>query len=231
MRRALFGVGGAAVLTLAACSTGGGPAASTSAAQSAPSSSSAPSAVSVASPIPPSAAPIAPPTVFSGVGSATVAITKPAGTTAVIATITGNQYSHHLGVRALDGSQQHLVESDYPYTGSTLLDGDGGNTTKLFVHAYGPWSITLSDPRTAPVFDHAYNGSGDTVLVYQGKGGTATVSGGAQGTTFQVRSYSAGRPGGYLVTSTSAYSGQINWPSGTAVIAVRATGAWSISIS
>lgn len=231
MRRALLALSAAGALAAAGCSANAGTSTGTEAQTPSGSTSSSPSAVSVASPVPPSAAPIAPPTVFTGSGSATVAITKPAGTTAVIATITGNQYSHHLGVRALDGSQQHLVESDVPYSGSTLLDGDGGTTTKLYVHAYGPWSITLSDPRTAPVFDHAYNGTGDTVLVYEGKGGTATVSGGAQGTNLQIRAYSSGRPGGYLLSAPAPYNGQIPWPAGTAVITVRASGTWSIAVS
>ena len=227
----MLALSAAGVLAVAGCGPSGGSSSSSEAQSPSKSSSSAPSAVSVASPIPPSAAPIAAPTVFTGSGSATVPITKPAGTTAVIATITGNQYSHHLGVRALDGTQQHLVESDIPYSGSTLLDGDGGTTTKLFVHAYGPWSITLSDPRTAPVFDHAYNGTGDTVLVYEGKGGTATVSGGTQGSTLQIRAYSGGRPAGYILSAPAPYNGQLHWSGGTVLITVRTIGAWSISIS
>lgn len=230
----MLALSAAGALAVAGCGPSGGSSSSAGAQASSTassSSSSAPSAVTVASPIPPSTAPIAPPTVFTGVGSATVPITKPAGTTAVIATITGNPYSHHLGVRALDGAREYLVESDAPYSGSTLLDGDGGTTTKLFVHAYGPWSITLSDPRTAPVFDHAYSGTGDTVLVYEGNGGTATVSGGTQGSTMQIRAYSGGRPAGYILSAPAPYNGQLHWSSGTAVISVRATGAWSISIS
>src|SRR6476469_2403804 len=111
MRRALLALSAAGALAAAGCSANAGTSSGTQAQTPSRSTSSAPSAVSVASPIPPSAAPIAPPTVFTGNGSATVPITKPAGTTAVIATITGNQYSHHLGVRALDGTQAHLVES------------------------------------------------------------------------------------------------------------------------
>lgn len=231
MRRALLALSAVGALAAAGCSANAGTSSSSEAQSPSRTTSSAPSAVSVASPSSAPVVPIAPPTVFTGVGSATVPITKPAGTTAVIATITGNQYSHHLGVRALDGAQQHLVESDVPYSGSTLLDGDGGTTTKLFVHAYGPWSITLSDPRTAPVFDHAYNGTGDTVLVYAGKGGTATFSGGAQGTNVQIRAYSGGRPGSYVLSVPGPYNGQLHWPAGTAVITVRATGPWSIAVS
>jgi hypothetical protein len=233
MRRALLALSAAGMLAATGCGGGSGPSAAAAGTNTSSESSSSsataslPAATtSVAPPVP-----IAPPTVFSGVGSATVPITKPAGTTTVVATITGNQYSHHLGVRGLDGSQDNLVQTDAPYSGSTVLDGDGGSTTRLFVHAYGPWSITLSDPRSAPVFGHAYSGSGDTVLVYQGKGGTATVTGGAAGADLQIRAYSGGRGASYILNAPAPYNGQLHWAGGTVLIAVRTTGPWTISIN
>lgn len=230
MRRALLALTAVAVLGVAGCaahaatSAGSAP---TSRATTSP-SATVPAPASVTTP--PPAVPIAPATTFSGFGETTVSITKPAGTTTVIATISGGTPGRHFGVRALDGSKQYLVEAEGVYQGSVLLDGDGNNTTQLHVFARkSPWSITLSDPRTAPTVNTGTNGTGDTVFTYQGSGGLASVTGGATGTPFQIRAYGGGRLNGGLVVATGPYNGQVVWPAGVALISVRATGPWTIS--
>lgn len=88
----------------------------------------------------------------------------------MLATITGNDAGRYFGVKGLDGDHDSLVNTTDPYNGTTLLDGNVGGTTQLQVTATGPWSITLSDPRSAPSFGKGtpYAGSGDAVLIYQG---------------------------------------------------------------
>lgn len=215
------------VLALAGCA--GTPVAfgSGTSASSTPAPSSSTAAATTSSAPPP--APIPPPVVYQGNGDTTLAITKPAGTTSVVVTVTGNAPGHYLGVRALDGKQDHLVDANGPYSGSTLLDADGGTTTKLFVRAVVPWTITLSDPRTAPVFTQAYQGTGDTVLTYEGSGGTATINGGVSGSPFVLKMFSGGQ-GRAIATGTGPYSGTVRWPSGTSLIAVKATGQWTVSV-
>lgn len=176
-------------------------------------------------------APIAPPITYSGSGDDNVlAITKPAGATTVVATITGNSAAKNFDVRGIDGEQDHLVATTSPYHGSVLVDGKGGNTTQLRVHAFGPWTITLSDPRSAPVLGPTYSGAGDTVLLYVGQGGSAVIEGGASGTPFRINVLTAGRLGGPLVQATAPYSGVVRWPGGSAVVQVSAIGSWSIGM-
>jgi len=197
------------------------PAVATTAAPSTASSSAARST--------PPPLPIAHPTVFTGSGNAVVPITKPAGATAVIATITGNQVAKHFDVRALDGYQSQLVATTAPYHGSTLLDPLGTTTTQLRVHAIGPWTITLSDARSAPVFTAGYRGSGDVVLLDESKGRTATISVAGSG-PFRIGMYGndrAYRP----ISETGPWSGTVAWPTGVSLVAVQATGAWSIAFS
>jgi hypothetical protein len=183
-------------------------------------------------PVPPSSAPapapVAPPTVFSGSGDAVVPVSKPAGATTVIATITGNADGKNFDVRALDGEQDRLVTTTAPYRGSTVLDPLGGATSQLRVHASGPWSITLSDPRSAPVFTDGFSGTGDEVLVHDGAGGAAGMQAG-DGGTFAVRLYSDGRETD-LIRATAPWTGQVRWPEGLELVAVTAIGPWSISI-
>lgn len=177
----------------------------------------------------PSLIPIAPPTVYSGSGSAVVSITKPAGATVVVATITGNQAGKHFDVRALDGCNFQLVATTAPYSGSTVLDPLGTNTTQLRVHSVGPWTITLSDARSAPVFTAGYSGSGDAVLLDRGRGRVATLNITGSG-PFRLKMYGAGRT--YRpITETGPWNGTVPWPDGVALVAVQASGAWSIVLS
>lgn len=234
MRRSALGAAAIAILALSGCSAPvvsaagkGGPL---------PPASTSPSRVPVPSQpsISASSAPIAPPTVYRGGGGTsgvTVPITKPAGTTTVVATITGGVAGYFFGVSGLDGSKEVLVATQGAYQGSTLLDEDGGATTELHVFSRAPWSITLSDPRSAPVFTGSTSGSGDTVFVYQGTGGTAMVTGGAAGSRFQIVAYGSGRLTGTLVYDTGGLSRPVHWPGGVALIKVRAVGPWSISFT
>ena len=174
-----------------------------------------------------------PPTVFSGTGDDVVMITKPAGATVVIATITGNDAGRYFGVEALDGDMDTLVNTTDPYKGTTLLDANRGGTTQLQVTAVGPWSITLADLRTAPTFTAAapQSGAGDAVLIYQGPRGVATVSGNAEGRYFGIDAYASDGAGDSLVNTTDPYNGRVPMPAGPAIVVVTAIRDWSIDVS
>jgi hypothetical protein len=174
-----------------------------------------------------------PPTVFTGTGDDVVAITKPAGATVVIATITGNDAGRYFGVKALDGDMDTLVNTTDPYNGTTLLDADRGGTTQLQVTAVGPWSITLADLRTAPTFTAAapQSGAGDAVLIYQGPRGVAAVTGNAEGRYFGIKAYASDGAGDSLVNTTDPYNGRVPIPAGPAIVVVTANRDWSIDVS
>jgi hypothetical protein len=192
----------------------------------APTSSAAPTSATPTAPPPP---PIAAPVVYTGSGDAILHITKPAGATAVIVTIVGNQVAKNFDVRAVDGAQDHLVATTAPYHGSTLLDAAGTTTTQLRVHSAGSWSITLADARSAPVFAAGYNGEGDAVVLHQGQGGSTTINATGSG-PFLVKVYAAGRTA-TLVKQTAPWSGIVPLPSGIALLAVRAPGPWTMAVT
>lgn len=206
-------------------------AAATTADSSAPSSTPAPPATQgyVLPPPAPEAPPIAPPVAYHGNGDAVLHISKPAGTTAVIATVIGNGGARNFDVRAIDGAQEHLVTTTAPYAGSTLLDADGTSTTQLRVHAVGAWLIKLTDPRSAPVFSLGYSGSGDSVVLYSGTGGQAVINAENAGTVILVRTYLAGQVND-IVKQPGPWSGTVPWPAGPSIVVVRAVGPWSITV-
>jgi hypothetical protein len=174
-----------------------------------------------------------PPTVFTGSGDDVVTITKPAGATVVIATITGNDAGRYFGVKAVDGDMDTLVNTTDPYNGTTLLDANRGGTTQLQVQAVGPWSITLTDMRSAPTFTSAapQTGAGDAVLIYQGSRGVARIQGNAEGRYFGVKAYGSGGAGNSLVNTTDPYTGSVPMPAGPAIVVVTANGDWSIDVN
>ena len=171
------------------------------------------------------------PTVFTGSGDSVVAITKPPGSTVVIATVTGNKAGRYFGVKAVDGDQDTLANTTDPYNGTTLMDANRGGTTQLQVTGVGPWSITLSDLLMAPVLDRSYNGAGDAVLQYNGGRGIASITGNAEGRYFGVKVYGSGSGGGSLVNTTDPYTGSVPWLAGPTFVTVTAQGDWSINVS
>lgn len=175
------------------------------------------------------AAPIPPPVTYTGSGDDVVSITKPAGV--VIATIAGNKGRHdNFIVQGIDGDQDLLVNVTDPYSGSTLLDANGGNTTQLKVTAHGPWTITLTDIRSAPDLNPGANtGTGDTVLKYLGAAGKATIAGNAAKDNFIVQQYT-GSGQELLVNETDPYQGTVPLAAGPALVTVKATGPWSIGV-
>jgi hypothetical protein len=152
------------------------------------------------------------------------------GTQAVIATIQGGQGGGNFVVKGVDGDQDLLVNVIGSYSGSVLMDVNGGNTTQLQVTATGPWSITLADPRSAPALNPGANsGTGDTVLVYQGAAGKATIDGPPVNDNFIVQEYSNDGDD-LLVNEIGAYHGTVPLHQGPALIAVKAGGTWSITV-
>ena len=112
------------------------------------------------------------------------------------------------------------------------MDANVGGTTSLQVTAVGPWSITLTDLRSAPTFSSgAYTGSGDAVAIYQGTGRIAAITGNAEGRYFGVKAYGSGGSGGGLVNTTDPYTGTVPWPTGPVIVVVTATGDWSITVT
>lgn len=199
------------------------PASSSAAGTTTPPSSSAPAGVTSGV-----AGRIAAPRTYLGAGNGVLTIAKPAGATAVVATIAGNAAGKNFDVRAIDGAHDHLVATTSPYRGSTLLDAAGTTTRQLRVHAVGAWSITLTDVRSAPSFTIGYRGAGDAVLLHVGPGGSGLVRADGSG-TFTVRTYHGGRAS-VLVSATAPWGGNVRWPAGDAIVTVRAVGPWSITV-
>ncbi len=167
--------------------------------------------------------------VYSGSGDDVLRIDLPGGPdSAAIATI-GYTGSSNFAIWALDGNlaqQGLLVNTIGAYNGTVLLDEIG--TAALEITASGPWTITLRPLLAAREFEGASAaGSGDDVVIYRGDAGIAAISYTGD-SNFAVWSY--GNRSDLLVNEIGAYTGNVRWPSGPAVIEISASGAWTIAV-
>ena len=112
-----------------------------------------------------------------------------------------------------------------------LLDADGGETTQLQVTAAGPWTITLNSMDAAPRFTDTFRGEGDGIVIHEGnRRRVAKITGNQKHEHFAVEAYS-GQGNDLLVNTTDPYTGRVPFPGGVVVVAVTATGAWSITVT
>jgi len=176
--------------------------------------------------------PVPKPVTYRGTGSKTIRIRKPeAG--AVILDITGRPAGNgFFAVYAIgdNGARIPVVSGFEPaYKGSWLLDAVFTTTTALEIDASGPWSVTLRSTRSATEMGRVASGSGDTVFLYTGPAGVATLRGGTANKVFRVQTLERGFPR-LVLTHLGTYSGTKPWPAGPVLVEVHTTGRWSITV-
>lgn len=182
----------------------------------------------------PTATPMPEPTSYSGTGSDVVAIDKPGGPDAVVIVhVTGNAESRYFGVTGFDDAGKQtdlLVNTTDPYDGITLLDARRGQvTTRLQVESQGAWTIEIRPLATAEraAVPGTTSGTGDNVLILDGKPDTAHIVGNADGRYFGVIGH--GKSWDLLVNTTDPYDGRVIVNRDTVVIEVKAIGDWQIT--
>jgi hypothetical protein len=169
------------------------------------------------------------PVVYDGSGDDVIQITKPAQLNVVDLTYNGGG---NFIVVPLDASQQRtggsLANEIGAYHGIVPLDLlSGANTVYFQIQSSGPWHIEIRSANTVRQFDTTIDGSGDEVLIYQGKMGIATLTHDGS-SNFIVIGYSGtGRNG--MVNVIGNYNGRVPIAAGPALIEVKADGHWTIA--
>lgn len=168
-------------------------------------------------------------TVYSGSGDNIVAVTMPDGASLVSAATITYVGEGNFAVWELDsamGQSSLAVNTIDSYTGTVILNLDA-NTMSLEITASGPWTVTIHSLLALPQFDSATSGVGDAVIVYTGGAGAATLTHDGS-SNFAIWSY--GDDTDLVVNEVGAYSGQVRWQAGVAMVAVNADGNWSITV-
>ncbi len=167
----------------------------------------------------------------SGSGDSIVAV--PEGITAALVTAT-HTGSRNFVIQSLDANNEVrdlLVNEIGPYSGTVDFGVTGWSDapSMLQIKADGAWTITLSPVGTAPAPGADLSGTGDSILRYEGAAGIATVN--HAGESNFVIHFTDGTSPDLLVNEIGAYSGEIPIKSGPALIAVKADGDWTITIT
>ncbi len=167
----------------------------------------------------------------SGSGDSIVAV--PEGITAALVTAT-HTGSRNFVIKSLDANNEMsdlLVNEIGPYSGTVDFGVTGWSDapSTLQITADGPWTVTLSPVGSAPAPGTDLSGKGDRVLRYEGDAGIATVN--HVGESNFVIHFTDGTSPDLLVNEIGAYSGMIPIKSGPALIAVKADGDWTITVT
>ena len=147
-------------------------------------------------------------------------------------TYTGGQSNFSLWTLGTDNSMEELlVNTVGAYHGVVAMDFDGTNpAARLQVSASGPWSLTFSDPSTAPSFATSDSGLGDAVIAYNGSANTAAFTSKGQGNFAVMQFDSTGQSENLLVNTIGAYSGSVPIDS-SGFLVITDDGKWTVQLS
>ncbi|MDR6142377.1 hypothetical protein QE375_001931 [Microbacterium foliorum] len=127
-----------------------------------------------------------------------------------------------------NGRESLLVNTIGAYAGSHLINIEvGAITTQIVIESAGNWTLAIDDVTTAPVFDTAASGTGDSVIILTGGFDAAAITNDA-GSNFVIKAYGDGNYSPLIVNEIGAYSGTVQM-SAPAVVQVISEGNWSIT--
>jgi hypothetical protein len=203
-------------------------------------------AASAAAPTPaatsaPTAAPTAPPIAIPALASVTLTgrgdsvLKVPAQYNGQAALVTAkNSGGTNFSVWTLgagNAQQQLLVNTIGNFTGVEAMNFDGSSPAGSLQigDSSGRWSITFSDPATAPAFAASTSGSGDAVVAYTGGAGTAAFTGRGQGNFAVLQFAATGSSENLLVNVIGNYTGSV--PTDPGFLVITSDGKWTVSVS
>jgi hypothetical protein len=177
-------------------------------------------------------APIPASVTYTGKGDSVVKIAIPDGAGQIGAATITYRGSDNFTVWSLDSNlaqQDLMVNTIGSYSGTVLFNNQlGADASSLQVTASGPWSITLKSIRALDrITGASASGTGDNVLIYTGRAAPATITSTGRD-NFVVWEY--GDDSNLLVNEIGAYNGTVPFAAGPALIAINATGRWTISL-
>lgn len=177
----------------------------------------------------PTPIPIPEPVVYAGSGDNVIEINPP--DLYYVFRITGNDAEDHFAVKSYDSTGEYgelLVNTTDPYTGITI--DDSFDVKMLEITASGDWTIEVISLRGMDVISggETYDGAGDTVLLVNNPGMTATITGNSSEDHFAVWSYSEYRD--LIVNTTEAYNGTVMLEN-PFMFVITGVGDWSITLN
>ncbi len=233
--------GGVVVLVIIAALAGNknpGPVAATTPPTAAPTVAvtAAPSAAATAVP---TAAPTAPPApasfTKSGAGDSVIVVPAPFNNepTLVTAKYSGSSNFVLQSLGSGNAQEELVVNTIGNYSGVEAMDFDGTNPAVdlQVTGSGGRWTVTFSDPSTAPAFSASTSGRNDAVVAYSGTSGIAAITNtGGQGNFAVMQFDSLGTSENLLVNEIGSYSGSVPIDAGGYLV-ITSDGKWTVAVS
>ncbi len=200
---------------------------------STPPPTAAPTAVPTAPPTAPSTAAPVTGLTKSGRGDSVITVPAPYNNepTLVKVKYTGSENFALTTLGSDNGEEELLVDAIGSYSGVEAMDFDGTNpAVRLEVTASGSWTVTFSDPSTAPRFGTVSRGRGDAVIAYSGSANTAAFTSTGGGNFAVLQFNSPGSLENLLVDTIGAYTGSVPVDS-SGFLVITDDGNWSVTLS
>lgn len=130
--------------------------------------------------------------------------------------------------------EQLLANTVGAYHGSSLIDFLGNQRTRrLEVRTAEAWQIELLPLSSArhELIPAIITGTGDEVVLLEGSEATDRLNADASGAWGNFTVWAYGDPSNLLINSVAPYTGTMPLPPGTAALAVKAIGPWSLEVT
>ena len=169
------------------------------------------------------------PVIYTGNGDDVIDVTPPDGVW--VLHVIGNNEKRHFAVKGYDSagnSTELFVNTTDPYNGTTL--DPSFSTATLEISATGEWTIEFLPATTLRTISEGetVTGSGDTVLLVNSYGSSATITGNTAGRHFAVKSY-GNSANNLMVNTTDPYEGKVMIKGEPILLEINSIGEWSIS--
>lgn len=170
---------------------------------------------------------------YKGTGAKVLKIKKPEGGAVLITTkIKGP--SDNNTVYSLDEDNQEgdlLVNTIGSYTGTSLLDLDGSETTRLKVDVSGSWTITLAPLSSAKKLTASYKGSKDMVLLVPSEDAKILAFNSTGGDSNVTAYWYTEDDSDLLVNDIGRFKAEAPMTPGPGLIQVSSDGSWTVALS
>ena len=147
--------------------------------------------------------------------------------------VVGNANGNHFAVRGYDASgnsTELFVNTINPYDGYTF--DPSCSTSLLEISSTGDWTIELISIYNMQTIStgQTISGTGDSIMMVENYGTTATISGNQGANHFAVKTYGT-QSNELLVNTVDPYSGTVMLNGDPVILQVNSEGEWEITFN
>lgn len=171
--------------------------------------------------------------VYTGSGDSVIEVEIASSDDIYVLHVVGNANGNHFAVRGYDASgnsTELFVNTINPYDGYTF--DPSCSTSLLEISSTGDWTIELISIYNMQTIStgQTISGTGDSIMMVENYGTTATISGNQGANHFAVKTYGT-QSNELLVNTVDPYSGTVMLNGNPVILQVNSEGEWEITFN